>query len=345
VDADKARRELISLAQPASRLPGELGKADTMEAVFALVRKIAPWNVSTLITGETGTGKELVARTIHRLSPRSARAFVAFSCANLPETLVDDELFGHERGAFTGAVSSRRGRFEAAHEGTLFLDEIGDLPFSLQAKLLRVLQERAFERLGSQEVRKVDVRLLSATHRNLEEMVAHHGFREDLYHRLNVVQIGLPPLRERRNGIALLADHFLERSAKEFGKPSMHLSKVAVTALEEYDWPGNVRELENVIQRAVVLAEDAIIELWHLPAALCSGFRQHPPTNSYSDHLREFKRRLVIRTIGQCGGNKAEAARVLGLARGYLHRLITELDIKGEDFGFEAKKPAFQSTP
>jgi Nif-specific regulatory protein len=298
-----------------------------MEQVFALARKIAPWNVSVLITGETGTGKELIARAIHRLSPRSASPFVAFSCANLPDTLVDDELFGHERGAFTGAVTSRRGRFESANGGTLFLDEIGDLALPLQAKLLRVLQERTFERLGSVEPIKADVRLVSATHRNLQEMVKRGTFREDLYHRVNVVEIHLPPLRERREGIAILARHFVELAAEKFGKPPMRISPEALAALEESDWPGNVRQLENVIHRAVVLAEDSTIELWHLPPALCTGFREGQLSGRYDEQVREFKRRLIVRTLTDCHGNKSEAARVLGLARGYFHRLVGELDI------------------
>jgi Nif-specific regulatory protein len=304
-----------------------------MEQVFALARKIAPWNVSALITGETGTGKELIARAIHRLSPRSAKPFVAFSCANLPETLVDDELFGHERGAFTGATTNRRGRFESADGGTLFLDEIGDLALPLQAKLLRVLQERTFERLGSVQPLKVDVRLICATHRNVAEMVKGGTFREDLYHRVNVIEIHLPPLRERREGIAVLARHFADEGAAKFGKPRMQISAPALAALEESDWPGNVRQLENVIHRAVVLAEDSTIELWHLPPALCTGFRQGQISARYDEQVREFKRRLILRTLTDCNGNKSEAARVLGLARGYLHRLIGELEIHTQDSG------------
>ncbi len=303
--------------------------------MFALARKIAPWNVSALITGETGTGKELIARAIHRLSPRSSGAFVAFSCANQTDTLVDDELFGHERGAFTGATTNRRGRFESADGGTLFLDEIGDLPLPLQAKLLRVLQERAFERLGGAQTLKVDVRLICATHRNLLEMVKRGAFREDLYHRLNVVQIHLPPLRERRSGIGILARHFLERAAKEFGKPPMSLSYAALTALEEYDWPGNVRQLENVIKRAVVLAEESTIQPCHLPPAVSAGFPQQAAFGSYFAYVREFKRRLLLRALTECRGSKSEAARGLGLGRGYLDRLIKVMGIRSQDAGFD----------
>lgn len=319
---------------PQDGTPAFVCSGESMEQVFALTRKIAPWNVSTLITGETGTGKELIARALHRLSPRSSAAFVAFSCANLPDTLVDDELFGHERGAFTGAATNRRGRFEAANGGTLFLDEIGDLPLPLQAKLLRVLQEKTFERLGGAQSVKVDVRLVSATHRNLGEMVKLGAFREDLYHRVNVVQIHLPPLRERRGGIAILAKHFLEQAASTFGKAPMSFSPSALGALEEYDWPGNVRQLENTVQRAAVLAENSTIELWHLPPQLTTGFRQQEASQSFAEQVREFKRRLIVRTLTECGGNKTAAARTLGLARPYLHRLSEELGVGVQAIGF-----------
>jgi DNA-binding NtrC family response regulator len=308
---------------------GELiGAAESMQDIFALAHKIAPCDVAVLVTGETGTGKELLARAIHRLSPRTNGPFVAFSCANMPETLVDDELFGHERGAFTGAVASRRGRFEAAHGGTLLLDEIGDLPLGLQAKLLRVLQERSFERLGGNSTVTVNIRLLCATHRSLPEMVKQGTFREDLYYRLNVVQLHLPPLRERRESIAVLAQHFVQRFAEQFGKQTMRFSSLALGALEEHDWPGNVRQLENVVQRAVVLAEGATVEIWHLPVALGEGFKQNRLTHSYDDSVRDFKRRLILRTLQECGGNKAESARTLGLARAYLYRLINVLHIE-----------------
>jgi DNA-binding NtrC family response regulator len=305
-----------------------VGSSESMQGVFSLARKVAPCDVSVLITGETGTGKGLLAYAMHRLSQRARGPYVAFSCANLPETLVEDELFGHEKGAFTGAVAPRRGRVEAAEQGTLFLDEIGDLPLSLQAKFLRVLQDRTFERLGSNAPRTANIRLICATHRNLEEMVKEGKFRQDLFYRLNVVQIHLPALRERRDGIPLLAHYFLPRFAEQFGRTTKGFSSLAMRALEEYSWPGNVRELENVIQRAVVLADGPTIEVWHLPSSLRNGFEQLQAVRSYEEELREFKRRLVLRTLRECGGNKAETARVLGLARGYLHRLINQLQIE-----------------
>jgi DNA-binding NtrC family response regulator len=329
----EAEKELFlwrSQEKSAGRLYELVGATESMQEVFNLVRKVAPCDVSVLITGETGTGKGLLSRAIHRLSQRATAPFVAFSCANMPETLVEDELFGHEKGAFTGAIAPRRGRFDAADQGTLFLDEIGDLPLGLQAKLLRVLQDRTFERLGSNTPRTVNIRLICATHRNLEAMVKEAKFREDLYYRLNVVQIHLPALRDRRDGIPVLAHHLLGRFAEQFGKKVKSFSYLAMHALEEYSWPGNVRELENAVQRAVVLAEGPTIEIWHLPPALRDGFDQPHATHSFEEEVREFKRRLVLRTLRECGGNKAETARVLGLARGYLHRLINHLQIESE---------------
>jgi DNA-binding NtrC family response regulator len=255
---------------------------------------------------------------------------VAFSCANLPETLIEDELFGHEKGAYTGAVGPRRGRIEMADQGTLFLDEIGDLALGLQAKLLRVLQQRSFERLGSNAPVKVNFRLLCATHRDLKGMVDSGQFRGDLYYRLNVVQVHLPPLRERRDGIGLLSHHFLQKFSRQFGKSIRRFSSSAVRALEEHDWPGNVRELENVVQRAVVLAENSTVEVWHLPKAIRKGFEKEEIAHSYEEEIRDFKRRLVLRTLQECGGSKVETAKTLGIARGYLHRLINQLGIEDE---------------
>lgn len=305
-----------------------LGTTSAMRELFALAQKIAPCDVNVLITGETGTGKELLANAIHRMSSRSERPLVAFSCTNLPDTLIDDELFGHEKGAFTGALTMRRGRIEMADQSTLFLDEIGDLGVGLQPKLLRVLQERTIERLGSNNLLNVNIRVICATHRNLAEMVQQGQFREDLYYRLNVVQMHLPALRERRDDIPLLAQHFLESSAAKFKRKARRFSQSALHALEEYSWPGNVRELHNAVQRAVVLSEGQTIELWQMPAALRTGSDVPLLSRSYEEEVREFKRRLVLRTLRECGWRKAESARVLGVARGYLHRLINQLAIQ-----------------
>ncbi len=313
-------------------VPEIITTSHPMTQMLNMAKRIAPCDVSVLITGETGTGKELVARMIHRLSPRAPYPVVAFSCANLPDTLVEDELFGHERGAFTGAQAMRRGRLEAADRGTLFLDEVGDLGIALQPKLLRVLQERTFERLGSNRSVSVNLRVVCATNRNLAKMVEQGLFREDLYYRLNVVQLHVPPLRERRDDIPFLANHFLRRFSEQFQKNVTRMSRHVMHALQEHAWPGNVRELENVVQRAVALADAPTIEIWHLPAILREDFVTPAPIEqSYEGEVRDFKRRLIIRTLNQCGGSKTRAARNLGVARNYLHRLINQYQIRSAD--------------
>jgi DNA-binding NtrC family response regulator len=326
--AEQEVQRLKANARESGRLHELLGTSSAMQELFSLAHKIAPCDVNVLITGETGTGKELLARAVHHMSSRSTRPMVAFSCANLPETLVEDELFGHEKGAYTGALALRRGRIEAADHSTLFLDEVGDLSLGLQPKLLRVLQERSFERLGSNNIVNVDIRVICATNQNLSELVHQAKFREDLYYRLNVVQLHLPPLRERRDDIPLLAQHFLDNSAEQFKRKARRFSQPALHALEEHAWPGNVRELLNVVQRAVVLSEGSTVELSQLPAALRNGCDTQQFTLSYEEEVREFKRRLILRTLRECGWRKAESARTLGVARGYLHRLINQLGLQ-----------------
>lgn len=318
-----------SQSQQAGRFDGLIGQSENMQAIFTLCRKTAGCDVSIMITGETGTGKELLARAIHHYSSRAAQSFVAFSCANLPETLVEDELFGHEKGSYTGAVGFRRGRIETADRGTLFLDEVGDMGIALQPKFLRVLQERTFERLGSCTPIPVNIRIICATNRTLSQMIQEGKFRDDLYYRLNVVQIHLPPLRERRDDIPLLAYSFLDRFAKQFNRNVTGFSRPALQRLEEYEWPGNVRELENTIQRAVVLADGDVIEPWHFPAAMQNTPEEVEVCSFYEEEVRQFKRRLVLRTLQACGWQKASSARRLGVARGYLHRLINQLQIDG----------------
>ncbi len=335
--AEKELQTLRAGTRSAGRLHELIGTSSPMQELFALARKIAPCDVNVLITGETGTGKELLARAIHQFSSRSKGPLVAFSCANLPETLVEDELFGHEKGAFTGAQITRHGRVEAADHGTLFLDEVGDLGLGLQPKLLRVIQERSFERLGSNKTTSVDIRLICATHRRLAEMVEQKTFREDLYYRLNVVQLHLPPLRERRDDVPLLAQEFLLKSALQFRKRAKRFSHQALYAFEQYHWPGNVRELENVVQRAVALSEDQTVNLSLLPTFLRAGNEGSAPIygnaapRSYEEEIRRFKRGLIVRTLRQCGWRKAESARTLGVARGYLHRLINQLGIQEQE--------------
>jgi len=346
--AERELRHLRALENGGRRLHGLLGSSSAMQELFSLAERIAPCDVNVMITGETGTGKELLARAIHHRGLRGTGPLVAFSCANLPENLVEDELFGHEKGAFTGAFLSRQGRVEAANHGTLFLDEIGDLGLGLQAKFLRVLQEKSFERLGSNKTINVDIRLISATNRNLLEMVGQGKFREDLYYRLNVVELHLPPLRERRDDISLLAHHFLQRSSETFHKKARRFSAPVLQTLEQYNWPGNVRELENVIQRAVVLSDGSSIEMAQLPPAMRSiapveevvaaqpvvpaaAREAETVITSYEDEIRRFKRNLILRTLRQYGWRKAESARALGVARGYLHRLIHQLEITEEE--------------
>lgn len=338
--AEQELRRLRSGQSHAQKLHDLLGTSPAMQELFNLAGRIAPCDVNVLITGETGTGKELLARAIHQMGSRSGGPLVAFSCANLPETLIEDELFGHEKGAFTGAFLNRQGRVEAADHGSLFLDEVGDLPLGLQPKLLRMLQERNFERLGSNRTINVDVRIISATNHNLADLVKQGKFREDLYYRLNVVELHLPPLRERSDDVSLLAYHFLQKSAHHFHKDARRFSRAALCALEQHSWPGNVRELENIIQRAVVLSDGPTIELSNLPAVLRSG--AHEPlleaeglpggkVSSYEEEIKRFKRNLVVRTLRECGWRKAESARALGVARGYLHRLINQLDIRKDE--------------
>jgi DNA-binding NtrC family response regulator len=335
--AEKEIQRLRSSVTGATRLHDLHGTAPAMQELFALARKIGPCDVNVLITGETGTGKELLARAIHQSSLRAARPFVAFSCANLPDTLIEDELFGHERGAFTGAIAMRRGRMECADQGSLFLDEIGDLGLGLQPKMLRVLQERSFERLGGNTTVSVNIRLITATNRNLQQMVQQGEFREDLFYRLNVVHMHIPPLRERRDDIILLAQLFLVAASQRFNKNVKRFSHPALLALEEYAWPGNVRELENAVQRAVVLSEGLTVDVSNLPLDIRKNSQEAdtfsdsiPETalnGSYELEIRQFKRRLILRTLRKCGWSKVESARSLGVARGYLHRLINQLEI------------------
>jgi DNA-binding NtrC family response regulator len=336
-EAEKELKQLRVTAHGATRLHELHGSAPAMQDLFALAQKIGPCDVNVLITGETGTGKELLARAIHQTSLRAARPMVAFSCANLPDTLIEDELFGHEKGAFTGALGMRRGRLENADQGSLFLDEVGDLGLGLQPKLLRVLQERSFERLGGNTTVNVNIRLISATNRNLQEMVQQGKFREDLFYRLNVVHMHIPPLRERRDDIILLAHLFLAAASQQFNKKAKRFSHQALVALEEYSWPGNVRELENAVQRAVVLSEGPTVEVSHFPLDIRKNSQEETTfgstdhgtalNSSYEMEIRQFKRRLVLRTLRKCGWSKVESARALGVARGYLHRLINQLDI------------------
>ncbi len=299
----------------------------SMESVGARLARIAPQNVTVFISGESGTGKERIARAVHRLSPRAAVAFVPVNVAAFPETLLEDELFGHARGAFTGADRDRVGLFEAAHGGTLFLDEIGDLSAPLQAKLLRVLQEREIKRVGENRYRAVDVRLVTATARSLEAAVEAGRFREDLYYRIKVATLDLPPLRERGEDVALLARHFVDRYAAEYGKGAVRLSAAALSALRGCPWPGNVRQLENAIMEAVALADPgATLDRDAFPRLRAAA---DEPSGSYRERVDAFRRRTVEEALARCGGNRTHAAKQMGMSRQALLYLIRELGVRG----------------
>jgi len=318
-------RKLIGV----QRVEGLIGNSKPMERVYEIMQKVSSVSTTVLITGESGTGKEVVARAIHRLSPRTQKPFVAFSACALPESLIEDELFGHGKGAFTGASQSRRGRFEEAQGGTIFLDEIGDLGLPLQAKLLRVLQERCVERLGSNAPIPLDVRVLCATNRDLAQMVKAGTFRQDLFFRISVVKIELPPLRDRANDIPILAEYFLRAFAAAHKKDIRGFTAEYLGALTAHNWPGNVRELQNVIERSVVLADNARLGAEDLlPELNRTGWNPEVPRGAFHDALREFKRAIVRSTLKRHNGNKLKAAQELKISRCYLHRLLNQLNIK-----------------
>ncbi|HVO30803.1 MAG TPA: sigma-54 dependent transcriptional regulator [bacterium] len=332
---EAARAELAGGAGKVSLV----GKSPAMMRLYERLDGFAASDAAVMITGESGTGKEVVARLLHEKSARKGKPFVAVNCAAFPETLLEAELFGHERGAFTGAVKKREGRFKAAHGGTLFLDEVAEIPAPAQAKLLRVLQEGTFEPLGTNTPVKVDVRVISATHRNLKERIAQNLFREDLYYRLNVLPLSIPPLRERQGDLPLLVEHFLARFAPEKNPPPS-LSGRAWAALANYAWPGNVRELEHAIQHGVVLARGAEIDLPHLPVEIAgkqddSVALEAAEGGSFrllSEAVRSFEREYLLRALRLSNGRKAEAAEKLGISRKNLWEKLRSHGISDEDF-------------
>jgi transcriptional regulator with GAF, ATPase, and Fis domain len=307
-----------------------VGESPRMREVHRLLARVAATQTTVLLRGESGTGKEVAARTLHRGGPRVRKPFVAINCATLSPTLLESELFGHERGAFTGAVERRAGKLEAADGGTLFLDEVGEIPLPLQARLLRVLQEREFERLGSTRPIKVDVRLIAATNRDLEKAIREGTFREDLFYRLNVISISLPPLRERREDIPLLASHFAALFSRRLGRRVAGFTPEARICLLRYGWPGNVRELANAVERAIVLGEGDLIRPEDLPETVleASPAERNTTIGKYHDSVNEFKKRLILDAIRQGGGSVTKAAELLDLNPTYLHRLIRNLDLK-----------------
>jgi len=316
--------ERLSLTSEVQRLRTQVGQdpdgaqpcwssGKAMQPVMTMVDRVADNDISVLLRGESGVGKEVIAREIHRRSPRRSSPFVKVNCAALPETLVESELFGHERGAFTGAESRKKGRFELANGGTIFLDEIGELSLAIQVKLLRVLQEREFERVGGTEPVKVDVRVVTATNRDLEQALSEGNFREDLYYRLNVFPIFIPPLRERRADVLPLADHFVEKYAREHGKTIKRISTPAIDQLASYHWPGNVRELENTIERAVLMADGEVIHAHHLPPTLQTAEATGTVlSTSLGGAVATFERSLIEDALKTTRGNRSKAARLLG---------------------------------
>lgn len=337
VALDTARR-LQWLEQENQRLTAEIrqeqslvGEGERMKQIFQFLARVAPTDSTVLIEGESGTGKELAARALHRNSHRSSKPFVAINCAAIPETLLESDLFGHERGSFTGASTQKKGRLEVADGGVVFLDEIGELPPALQVKLLRVLQERELDRVGGTYPIKIDVRVIAATNRDLEEAVRQGAFRQDLYYRLAVMRLTMPPLREHREDIPMLARHFVQKNAKRCKVKARPVSREAMAALVNYEWPGNVRELENAIERALVMGSSDMVLLEDLPESL---LEQVPPEEMHEGHyhasVKELKKQLILGAVEQTGGNYAEAAGILGVNPTYLHRLIRNMGLKDE---------------
>ncbi len=291
-----------------------IGKSEAMQAVFRTIEKVAPTDASVIIYGESGTGKELVARALHKNSPRRDGPFIRVNCGALAEGVLESELFGHEKGAFTGALRRKPGRFELAHGGTLFLDEIGDIPLATQVKLLRVLQEKEFERVGGEETIRVDVRIIAATNRDLQQEVKAGRFREDLFYRLHIVPIMLPPLRDRLEDVPLLAEHFLRRLQAELKKPGLRIEPEALKRLQAYSWPGNVRELENVLERAAVLCENNVITARDLPPLDGKEQTLIPEDDlNLNAALMRLEKKMIQKALQKTGGVKSEAARLLGL--------------------------------
>ncbi len=310
------------------RLGGLVGQSEAIRLVFKRIERTASANINVLILGESGTGKELVAKEIRRLSPRALKPFVSINCGAIPENLVESELFGHEKGAFTDAAEAKLGRLEMADGGIVFLDEIGELPISSQVKLLRFLQEQEIERVGGREVISLDVRVIAATSRDLEDEVKEGRFRQDLYYRLSVVDIMLPPLRERLEDILLLGQHFLNRWAQHYGRGLLSFTPQAKLALQQHRWPGNVRELEHKIKRAVVLSTGKVLDVGDLELEQIQG----ATLLSLKEARQDSDRRAIQTTLRATGGNVSMAAKLLGISRPTLHDLLTKLQVRAQDF-------------
>jgi DNA-binding NtrC family response regulator len=330
-ETSRENRELRSKVQAQSTLEGMIGRSPAMVQVFETIKQVAPSRATVLVQGESGTGKELAAHAIHHLSPRAKGKFVAVHCAALTPELLASELFGHEKGAFTGAFERRIGRFEQAKGGTLFLDEIGEIDSATQVKILRVLGERTFERVGGGETLNADVRLIAATNKDLSKLVAEGKFRDDLFFRLHVVPLTMPPLRDRKVDIPLLVEAFLKDAALENEKPRRDLASEAMQRVLEYDWPGNVRELRTAIEHGVVMASGPQIGLRDLPATLRAEASRSAPASTAAHanglNLRDSETALILRSLEECRGSRSAAAQKLGISRRTLHRRLQELNI------------------
>ena len=331
LDENKRLTEELEKVKRESGYKKIIGQSEKVSRMMGVIKQVASTNANVLIQGESGVGKELVADALHNLSLRKDKPFIKVNCASLTPTLLESELFGHEKGAFTGAIARKKGRFELADGGTLFLDEIGEIDLSTQVKLLRVLQERQFERVGGEETLTVDVRVVAATNRNLAEEVKKGNFREDLYFRLNVVHIEVPPLRERKEDIPLLISHFLETLSSKNNRKVDSISAQARKALFAYSWPGNIRELQNAIEAGVVMCHGRTIELEDLPEQIKSIDNEDILSVKLGSSLEEVEKELITRTISFCGGNKTKAATVLGIGRKTLHRKLLEYNMERDD--------------
>jgi DNA-binding NtrC family response regulator len=307
-----------------------IGTSPSMQEIFATIARVAPTRATVLLAGESGVGKDLIARAIHHHSPRSDHPFVKINCTALPENLMESELFGYEKGAFTGANTSKPGKFEQADTGTVFLDEIGDVPPSIQVKLLRILQEREFERLGSNKTRHIDVRIVAATNVDLRAALENGTFREDLYYRLNVMPINIPPLRERKEDIAALATHFVARLSGELGSRAKAVSTAAIQKLISYHWPGNVRELENVLERSLVLATAEVLEAGDIRLDMSPRARPNSAEHFLPEgmSLDDYEQSIIREALKRAGGNKSQAARLLGLTRNALRYRLSQMGIE-----------------
>jgi len=318
---------ILSKVEAKELFPEIVGQSKAVRGIFSQILKIAPTDATVLITGESGTGKELIAQSIYQHSMRNERPFVKLNCVAIPEGLLESELFGHEKGSFTGATSQKKGKFELANSGTILLDEIGDMPLTTQAKLLRVLQEKEFERVGGTRSIRVDVRFIASTNKNLPKLVQDGAFREDLFYRLNVLALYLPPLRERREDIPILAEYFLSKASKP-----VKISSAALQSLIGYTWPGNIRELQNTIERAAVMAENGIIQVYHIPPQITGGVvgqavNELPETATIDDRLQEIEKKMIIDALIRADGIQVRAAQILGIKERSLWHRIKKYDI------------------